>query len=215
MEYEPDSRYEQLAGIIRAQQFVIDALTKALLAEQAAHQETRYRAQHDPLIPTMLNKAETEGLISQCIERHDRLGLFLLDLDNFKRVNDTLGHSKGDDLLVRFGQLLNESFQRATDEIALLAGQGRVGGDEFMVLIDLTSDGGRREPDPEKRMDSAYEALKRIETVMREEFPEAAALGFGISVGGAWFDPRYPITAKTLRDQADEAMYEEKSEPRR
>ena len=75
MEYEPDSRYEQLAGIIRAQQFVIDALTKALLAEQAAHQETRYRAQHDPLIPTMLNKAETEGLISRCIERHDRLGL--------------------------------------------------------------------------------------------------------------------------------------------
>jgi diguanylate cyclase (GGDEF)-like protein len=204
-----------LMEIIRRQQAVITSLVRALTEERNAHAETRLRASRDPLIPTMLNKAETEHLIDIRVERESRFGLFLIDLDHFKDVNDRLGHTKGDEILRRFGVLLNESFRRETDEIAYLINQGRVGGDEFMVLIDLSDVGGRRAAEWTEQMDSAYAEIKRIGEVLRGEYPEAARHGFGVSVGGAWFDPDHPVTAEQLRNWADEAMYEEKPEDSR
>ena len=202
-------------AVIRMQQELIRILAQALEREREAHAETRLRATRDPLIPTMLNKAETERLIETHIQKGARFGLFLIDFDHFKTVNDTLGHSEGDELLKRFGVLMNDSFQRKTDKLAYLLNQGRVGGDEFMLLIDLSDVGGRRSEEWTLQMDRAYAEIKRIGEVIRDEYPAAAALGFGVSVGGAWFDPEHGSTAKVLRDRADEAMYEEKPEDSR
>lgn len=67
--------------------------------------------------------------LSQCSPTH-RLALLYLDLDGFKQVNDTLGHGKGDQLLVEISQRLRNCL-RETDVIA------RVGGDEFVMVIDV------------------------------------------------------------------------------
>ena len=111
--------------------------------------------------------------------------------------------------------MMNDSFRRETDKLAYLLNQGRVGGDEFMLLIDLSDVGGRRSEEWTQQMDRAYAEIKRIGDVIRNEYPAAAALGFGVSVGGAWFDPEHAIPAGELRGRADEAMYEEKPEDSR
>jgi diguanylate cyclase (GGDEF)-like protein len=55
-----------------------------------------------------------------------------LDLDEFKKVNDALGHNRGDHLLSEFGKYMSEHFRRLGDT-------GRFGGDEFLQIIDLNS----------------------------------------------------------------------------
>lgn len=70
------------------------------------------------------------------IKRHGRFTLLFLDLDNFKPVNDTLGHTTGDDLLRKIAQILVQHI-RGVDII------GRPGGDEFIIgLVDTNEEGG-------------------------------------------------------------------------
>ena len=67
--------------------------------------------------------------LERCRRQHRPFSLMLLDLDNFKQVNDTYGHKIGDDVLQEFAEVLRCSV-RATDSIF------RFGGDEFALLID-------------------------------------------------------------------------------
>ena len=79
----------------------------------------------------LLNKEHTERLLQNFLTNQnsaEKHGLMVIDLDNFKRVNDTYGHQKGDMVLAEMGKLLYETF-RSTDII------GRVGGDEFVVFL--------------------------------------------------------------------------------
>jgi diguanylate cyclase (GGDEF)-like protein len=79
------------------------------------------------------NRSQFDENIARKLERsrrqHREFGLMLLDLDNFKQVNDTLGHKIGDDVLVRFARILGQSV-RGTDTVY------RFGGDEFAILVD-------------------------------------------------------------------------------
>ena len=91
--------------------------------------QLRYQAEQDPL-SGLLNKAAAEQAISFYlgqVPRRDDCALLLLDLDDFKQVNDTLGHLCGDELLRQVGRLLREEF-RERDIL------GRIGGDEFIIL---------------------------------------------------------------------------------
>ena len=63
------------------------------------------------------------GRVAEC-----RIGVFSLDIDGLKFVNDTFGHEQGDSMLVRAAEILKMSFQ-ANDSIA------RIGGDEFAVIV--------------------------------------------------------------------------------
>ncbi|MDQ6714837.1 MAG: EAL domain-containing protein [Actinomycetota bacterium] len=98
---------------------------------QAHQQELAHLANHDPLTG-LANRRRLDELLARHLERCDREGprgaLLLLDLDNFKEVNDTLGHGAGDELLVSAARLLTGSL-RHTDLVA------RLGGDEFAVLL--------------------------------------------------------------------------------
>lgn len=67
-----------------------------------------------------------------------KLAVGIIDLDGFKNVNDTYGHSKGDDILVEFAQIL-KSTTRKTDTVA------RLGGDEFVVILQNTDQSGTEE----------------------------------------------------------------------
>jgi diguanylate cyclase (GGDEF)-like protein len=128
--------------------------------------------------------------------KRDGLGQFavlFIDLDNFKQVNDRLGHSAGDALLVAVAKKLKASF-RETDTVA------RLGGDEFVVLLNH----------PISQKDSSGFA-ERILRELRFELatPDGPITVTG-SIGIASYDPRFS-SAEELLGQADKAMYRAKA----
>lgn len=90
---------------------------------------------HIDLLTGILNKRSFEEYTENAIKsagESDKYALILLDVDNFKGVNDTLGHEYGDKVLANIGNILRSVFRR---EDFL----GRIGGDEFCVFLNLTS----------------------------------------------------------------------------
>ena len=105
--------------------------------EKRKELELKSRADTDALTG-LLNKTTTAQLIREVLAKQEKEGiksaLMILDLDNFKAVNDTFGHSVGDMVVAESGRVLKDTF-KGRDII------GRVGGDEFMVLmVDIKSE---------------------------------------------------------------------------
>ena len=161
----------------------------------SAHQRIRSMALHDPL--TGLANRRQFNLRGQDMfalaRRTGRpLTLLNLDIDDFKRVNDTWGHAAGDAVLVKLASRLR-SCCRASDLLA------RVGGDEFLVLLPDTPAG------------PALDALlERLHAAIEVTLPgEDAALSLRISIGVAACSDATP-TLDALMKQADAAMYRAK-----
>jgi diguanylate cyclase (GGDEF)-like protein len=143
-----------------------------------------------------------EGAIQAAKEHSRRLAVLYLDLDNFKRVNDTLGHAAGDELLRSVAQRLRETLRYGDLIGAESEGHSRpgdlarLGGDEFMVLLPNI-------PDP----DSAGSVAERLISALREPVRVASnSLVVTPSVGIAVF-PGHGEDADTLLRNADLAMY--------
>ncbi|MBI4632804.1 MAG: GGDEF domain-containing protein [Deltaproteobacteria bacterium] len=118
--------------------------------------------------------------------------LLYIDLDDMKRINDTLGHQAGDAALIETAAILRETF-RETDII------GRTGGDEFAVLMlnSITST-----PD---------ETLSRLQSnIAAHNARGVNHYTLSFSVGVAEYDPESPVSRDELMARADEAMYEHK-----
>jgi diguanylate cyclase (GGDEF)-like protein len=158
--------------------------------------ELRHQALHDDLTG-LPNRALIMDRIEQLLvrsRRHGTIGAALyVDLDEFKIVNDTLGHQAGDRLLVAVAARL-QSTLRDADTI------GRMGGDEFVVLID----GASLDADPEL-------VAHRLLEVMRQPFelegaprPLTVNTSIGIAIGDR------PSPGDLLRD-ADVALYQAKA----
>ena len=106
------------------------------------------RAQRDALTG-LYNKKTTQELIERSLEEGEAEscnGLLIMDVDYFKQVNDTYGHIVGDKVLKTFGHLLARQFRE--HDIA-----GRIGGDEFMVLIRNINNGSIAENRVKKLID--------------------------------------------------------------
>lgn len=119
--------------------------------------------------------------------------LIHLDLDNFKTLNDTLGHQAGDAVLIRTAQVLRESF-RKTDCVA------RVGGDEFILFLPNLSE-------PHHAIHRVQALLGRFPLVTEEQGQSVAV---SVSIGIAFSQPGQHSTYQQLYDQADAAMYQAK-----
>lgn len=128
----------------------------------------------------------------QAREEGKPLCVLLLDIDHFKRVNDTLGHHVGDRVLTAVAQCI-ESQLRSLDRV------GRNGGEEFLVLL------------PDTRLDEAAEVAERIrQEVARLAIEEVPAdHPIRISIGCAEFKREDDNLGELIR-RADEAMYEAK-----
>jgi diguanylate cyclase (GGDEF)-like protein len=142
------------------------------------------------------------GAMQAAKEKDRILAVLYLDLDNFKRVNDTLGHAAGDELLRQVAERLRNSLRQRDDSV-LPAGGGvrvgdiaRLGGDEFMVLL----------PSLRSPTDAGSVAERLIEA-LREPLQVAAnSLVVTASIGIAVY-PRDGSDAVTLLRHADLAMY--------
>lgn len=151
----------------------------------------RKQAEHD-LLTGLYNQVTTADRINGVLlssAEGDRHALFVMDIDNFKDVNDHLGHRKGDELIVRTAGRLRGQF-RGEDII------GRVGGDEFVILL--------------KRISSVDLVVRKAEllrlTFREEEKGEGGAIGVSGSIGIAF----YPNDGKNYDElfrKADTAMY--------
>jgi diguanylate cyclase (GGDEF)-like protein len=128
--------------------------------------------------------------------RPSTTSLFLLDLDRFKAVNDTLGHQMGDALLKQVGQRL----QRAIGEAGLV---GRLGGDEFQVLLPGL---GNRD-----RLGELAQTV--IESLSQPYFIDGSSISIGVSVGIA-IAPEDGTDSETLIRNADLALYAAKGDGR-
>jgi diguanylate cyclase (GGDEF)-like protein len=162
-----------------------------LLDNRSLMAHISHQAFHDALTG-LANRGLFMDRLSHALELHRRdmrpVTVMLLDLDDFKTVNDSLGHTVGDELLVRVSERLSATM-RAGDTVA------RLGGDEFAILME----------DGTESLDAAGRLLQSL------DFPIALAgrqLAVRASIGVATLSPADPSTSATeMLKRADVAMY--------
>jgi diguanylate cyclase (GGDEF)-like protein/PAS domain S-box-containing protein len=191
-------------GVPRQVQGVMLDMTERKQAEEKA----AFLAYHDKLTG-LPNRAMFEELLELAISRARRheasVAVVYADLDDFKLVNDSLGHEAGDDLLRQLAGRLKEA-TRETDLVA------RQGGDEFLLLLadlDRTSEGVASDVG-----DSASIVAESVASRVQEALTEPFDLGgtevyISASVGVSQF-PKDAPDATTLLKNADQAMYHSK-----
>ena len=162
--------------------------------------QLRYAAYHDRLtgLPNRSGLSEwLQDLIGGGPEGDVRFGLFFLDFDRFKLINDSLGHEAGDELLVQISQRLRTSLGitdvGATPDRPLAA---RLGGDEFVVVVPGTNDVAVLG----KQADALLRTLRPTYNLRGHQVHSTASIG--ITTG----DIRYTDAHDMVRD-ADSAMY--------
>jgi diguanylate cyclase (GGDEF)-like protein/PAS domain S-box-containing protein len=160
---------------------------------------TSYLAQHDAL-SGLANRALLNDRLSHAIsaaERHrTKLAVLFIDVDRFKQINDSLGHSVGDSLLQAVAQRLLACV-RNSDTV------GRLGGDEFVVVLSELS----------HSEDAAISADKLLATLSRPYNIDAHEVHITASIGIATYPDDAP-DAETLLKNADVAMYHAKDSGR-
>jgi diguanylate cyclase (GGDEF)-like protein len=158
-------------------------------------EQLRHQAYHDPLTGLPNRRQLLEAVENELGHGTGSTAVLYLDLDRFKSINDTWGHSAGDELLALFARRLEDSI-RAQDLAA------RIGGDEFAVLV--------REVDPEAAVAAARRMLEVIDgTYALSCGGVACHASVGIAVGTAG-----ETSAEDLLRNADIAMYSVKRSER-
>jgi diguanylate cyclase (GGDEF)-like protein/PAS domain S-box-containing protein len=166
------------------------------IQRRASEDDIRYQAVHDPLT-SLPNRVLFLDRLGQALGRPGaQVAVVLLDIDNFKLVNDSLGHGAGDELLMKIAPRLDTAL-RPGDTIA------RLGGDEFLVLLERVPD-ERAAARVAERIVSAFEAPFQLSA--GEHFAKAS-LGIAMSNG------EDSLPAGLIRD-ADAAMYQAKARGR-
>ncbi|HYC42283.1 MAG TPA: EAL domain-containing protein [Noviherbaspirillum sp.] len=174
------------------------AITFRDISQIKAHERELSRMANEDALTALPNRNWLSQYLPQALENARRSGsmlaLLFVDLDNFKNVNDSLGHSAGDELL-HAAALRLKSVVRPSDHVA------RLGGDEFTVILE-----------PVDQEDDAAAVASRIADAFHHPFDLARGKNFvSASVGVSLF-PHDGLDAETLLKHADIAMYQAKSE---
>ncbi|MGC1684260.1 MAG: EAL domain-containing protein [Candidatus Acidiferrales bacterium] len=168
-------------------------------AARARSVELSRQARHHSLtdLPNrvLFNDRLTQA-ISLAVRQCKQLAVMFLDLDDFKKINDSLGHAVGDKLLQSVAKRLVSSVRR-TDTVS------RQGGDEFVILLSQI----------ERREDAAVSARKIIRAISAPHNFDNKSLDVGVSIGVSTY-PTDGADAHSLMDKADTALYEAKEHGR-
>jgi diguanylate cyclase (GGDEF)-like protein len=181
----------------------------AIVRDVSARKETEahiHRLAYFDTLTELPNREWIREYLAQSLNearrRHRHLALLYVDLDQFKRINDTLGHGTGDALLRQVAERLQAAFDQ--DGVDGVQGQiARVGGDEFIVVLTGISDTAQAE-----------QAAKKIVSMHAAPFLQASyELVVTPSIGIATF-PEHGDDVQSLLKNAEGAMYEAKSSGR-
>ncbi len=159
-------------------------------AKQIALMSVRVKTDH---LTGLLNRSGFRQAVKEAVTAHPGQGvLIIMDLDNFKQINDKYGHPEGDVALKSFARQLEEFFNRSGDITA------RLGGDEFAVFVGRPLTAAEADGMLRKFVD-------RVRETFETEYP-----GEGLSVSaGASFVPE-KVVGEELYRQTDAALYEAK-----
>ncbi|MGC8626607.1 MAG: putative bifunctional diguanylate cyclase/phosphodiesterase [Acidimicrobiales bacterium] len=171
-------------------------ISRDITAQVRAEQALAYQALHDS-VTGLANRTAFIDRLSQALLAMERsggqVGVFFIDLDNFKEINDTFGHATGDRVLVEVGHRLSR-VARTGDTVA------RFGGDEFAVLCVAPNEGS----------DLARVARRALDAIDEPLFEGGRDLSVSASIG-AVMTCDYLADCEELLKQADIAMYEAKA----
>jgi diguanylate cyclase (GGDEF)-like protein len=187
-------------GRVESTLLTTQADLKHSLAQLEEQKDTLHYIAHHDILTDLPNRTLLTDRLDHAIERAKRsetpLALLFLDLDHFKEVNDSLGHSVGDTLLNVIAQRL-QALMRTDDTIA------RLGGDEFVILIEDTD-----------APEIIGQVSQKILTAVQEPLLiEENNLYLTASIGVSIF-PHDGEDSETLLRNADAAMYRAKAEGR-
>jgi len=161
---------------------------------KASQERLEYMVAHDELT-SLPNRNELKGRMAQAYARAKRhsstFTLMFMDLDNFKNINDNLGHEAGDSLLQQVAERLNDCV-RAEDTVA------RIGGDEFNVLLEDVSE-----------TQIANSAQRILDHISKPYLLKGQQVFVSSSIGIAVY-PKDAEDLETLTKNADSAMYQAK-----
>ena len=177
---EPNTRKVKYVAII----------SKDITDLKKTEEKLKYLSLHDPLTG-LYNRAYFEEEMRRCDNsRFELVGLIVCDIDGLKLINDTLGHNRGDQLLITASKVIRKSF-REGDVVA------RVGGDEFAILLPNS---------PRSKVEYISQRIKQAVTVYSKKnalLPLSVATGFAIRN-----NPNQSMAE--LYREADNNMYKEK-----
>ncbi len=175
-------------------------MARDITARKEAEQQIERLAYYDPLtgLPNrrmLINRLE---VLLESIRRKRKFGALLyLDLDNFKRINDSLGHSAGDELLIQVAERLSPNL-RKSDTLA------RIGGDEFVVMLEtLEDDVDALCKDASQVAQKIIESFEHLFSVRGGDYKLGCSIGIGLI-------DRNTSSADEVLKRADTAMYKSK-----
>jgi diguanylate cyclase (GGDEF)-like protein len=168
----------------------------------AANQRLEEFAYIDPLTGLTNRRwfsEQAEKALDRCRRRNKRLAILLIDLDNFKEVNDTLGHASGDEILVIVARRLKSALRQSDTLTISTEDTARFGGDEFILLLEDI-----------ETLDNVTRATDRIlqevnEPIVLNDHSFNPGCSIGVSI--------YPDDAQSVSNlirQADVALYHAK-----
>jgi polar amino acid transport system substrate-binding protein len=157
-----------------------------------------HRMAHYDLLTGLANKAlineRLDNMINEANKNRSNLAVIFIDLDNFKLINDTIGHQAGDQLLNKIGEMILDNLD-ASDFA------GRFGGDEFIIILpDITSIDSVIE-----KVDNLLKEFSRSINIGERELYTSASIGVSIY-------PKDGDSADIILRNADIAMYSSKAE---
>lgn len=167
--------------------------SKLKCQEFAKKQQILYLSERDSLT-ALLNRRALEYFVQKHMKDHTLCAMILFDLDNFKSLNDTLGHYEGDNCLCAVADELRVIFDQ-TDYIS------RLGGDEFMIFM----------PDIADEREAMQKAEMLLQKIPRQYPYEGGAVHITCSIGVVFSRPNRKPLYEELYKCADIAMYASKA----
>lgn len=168
---------------------------------EKANKELQAMVIKDPLTG-LFNRRYLEEFLHQEWSRHIRsskpISIMMLDIDHFKKYNDSFGHMKGDQCLIDVAAIIRDSARRSSDMTA------RYGGEEFIVVLPETDEGNAKKI-----------AQKILSSLNEKKIPHMKSIGIvSVSIGISSVIPKRSLSFQELIKSADEALYESKKNGR-
>ncbi|MBR4761002.1 MAG: diguanylate cyclase [Lachnospiraceae bacterium] len=184
--------YIRLAGANGNDRVIAGFKNIDAIVESAREREALKVLSETDIMTSVLNRGHGEKLATQAVDSGQPGMLCILDMDDFKQINDTYGHSVGDKVLIGVADCLKKAF-RASDIVF------RLGGDEFSVVAV----GVRRREDADNLITRFFNL---VDTLL---IPELAGIGVAVSVGAVMFSDNSAKFEQLYRE-ADSCVYESK-----